>query len=435
MIESGEMPQDGEMPDGGKEDRQAVDRGGGAGVRRRRGQTPLRQHQGDADRDPRPPARGGGRRSALPALLHHDEPAQQPRHHRRAVRPAPRGAVQGAQQPALEEAHRAPPAGGQDGTVFAIDLRDLDWDKKGDEKYDRWSILWQRYPYGLGYEDSDDDALEKIDKEIDTLGRRTLVYMRADWFVAHATRPPLYEHVLRLPKTAYELETKLGVDVLGNFRAQPPGPGRVRQERRQSGQNRLVERHDAAVRRLLEELRLQDRTGEAATSCTSRSGRWTSRNGVGKHLSRRRLQARRRRDDLPPAQRPAGLLPDRRQGRTHRRGPDRRRQRPAEDLGDAEIVNGLSCMACHKNGMIDSVLDEVRMGNSVAGEAKQKVRRLYPPRTIMLKYVEEDSELFLASLKKASDRSWPARTRTRTASVDRWRSRSASWCRNTTTPT
>ena len=69
--------------------------------------------------------------------------------------------------------------------------------------------------------------------------------VRSDWFVATATRPPLYHTLLDLPRTATELETTLRVDVHQNFlrdslaRAGFRGSG-------VSGQSRLVERHDAA---------------------------------------------------------------------------------------------------------------------------------------------------------------------------------------------
>jgi serine/threonine-protein kinase len=69
--------------------------------------------------------------------------------------------------------------------------------------------------------------------------------------------------------------------------------------------------------------------------------------------------------------------------------------------GTTEIVNGLSCMCCHVKGMIDSVLDDVRAGTAVQGDALRKVKRLYPPRPQVLKLVEEDRDLFLAALKKA----------------------------------
>ena len=42
--------------------------------------------------------------------------------------------------------------------------------------------------------------------------------MRADWFVAVASRPPLYHDILQLPRSEGELEKMLRVDVLENIR-------------------------------------------------------------------------------------------------------------------------------------------------------------------------------------------------------------------------
>ena len=80
--------------------------------------------------------------------------------------------------------------------------------------------------------------------EIQKMSNRKLVYMRADWFVATATRPPLYHTILRLPDNAVKLEEKLGVDIAGNFRR-----GRLMRagfiKSGVSAQNRLIERHDS----------------------------------------------------------------------------------------------------------------------------------------------------------------------------------------------
>ena len=62
--------------------------------------------------------------------------------------------------------------------------------------------------------------------------------------------------------------------------------------------------------------------------------------------------------------------------------------------GTPAIVNGLSCMACHKHGMI-GFKDFVRDGGAVFGDAEQKVKRLYPEAQVMQKLVQEDEKRFL----------------------------------------
>src|SRR5436309_7964930 len=74
---------------------------------------------------------------------------------------------------------------------------------------------------------------------------RAQTVLRADWFVAAASRPPFYHDFLQLPTTDRSLERLLQVDVLSNLeednamRAGFNGSG-VAQA------NRLIERHDAA---------------------------------------------------------------------------------------------------------------------------------------------------------------------------------------------
>jgi serine/threonine-protein kinase len=285
-------------------------------------------------------------------------------------------------------------------TVFAIDLRDLDWDKKSHEKVDRWNVMLRRYPYGLDYSDCEDDALVRIDKEIRKLSQYNLVEMRGDWFVAHATRPPLYEAVLRLPATAHALERKLGVDVLANFKRNRLVRGGYARSF-VSGQNRLVERHDALY-------------GAYWKSYDFKRGRSKGNLNdfpLGPDFGRA-YGSRYPYADVAFVHDGGEMifnLPNGLQGYYLTEGTGRYIDKGPVDVvsdrqhtsGTAEIVNGLSCMACHKNGMIETVLDEVRTGTSVSGLARQKVKRLYPPRALMLKYVYEDSDLFLAALEKA----------------------------------
>jgi serine/threonine-protein kinase len=70
--------------------------------------------------------------------------------------------------------------------------------------------------------------------------------------------------------------------------------------------------------------------------------------------------------------------------------------------GTAAIVNGLSCMACHKDGMIAGFADEVRLGHALAGDAKAKVERLYPDKPEMDRLLADDSGRFLAALEMAA---------------------------------
>ncbi len=119
-------------------------------------------------------------------------------------------------------------------TIFYIDLRHYEWDIKSD----KWYKIEQAYPYGVRLKSSTYTTLcEETNCE--------LPFVRADWFIATASLPPLYHEILDLPKTDRELETRLEVDVAENLK-NAPGVRVWRAGFNESGvsvNNRIVERH------------------------------------------------------------------------------------------------------------------------------------------------------------------------------------------------
>ncbi len=117
------------------------------------------------------------------------------------------------------------------GTILRIDLRWYMWDAT------LWNRILNEYPYGIL---DDTTALRAI-----MVSTATKVPMlRGDWFVATASRPPLYQEILQLPANLAELERQLRVDAEQN----------IRQERVMrvafngsgiSKNNRILERHDS----------------------------------------------------------------------------------------------------------------------------------------------------------------------------------------------
>jgi WD40 repeat protein len=117
------------------------------------------------------------------------------------------------------------------GTVMRIDLRWYMWD------FTIWNRILNDYPYGIL---DDSTTLRAI-----MVSTATKVPMlRGDWFVATATRPPLYQEILQLPANLAELERQLRVDSNVNItqervmRVAFNGSGI-------SKNNRMLERHDA----------------------------------------------------------------------------------------------------------------------------------------------------------------------------------------------
>ena len=90
---------------------------------------------------------------------------------------------------------------GPENTVLRIDLRDYGWTTE------TWGRIVASYPYGLVAR----NLREEIDR-IQALSGVRLPYIRADWFIASASVPPLYHSILQLPPTLKELEDLLRVD-------------------------------------------------------------------------------------------------------------------------------------------------------------------------------------------------------------------------------
>jgi serine/threonine-protein kinase len=283
-----------------------------------------------------------------------------------------------------------PKAVDKEQTVFAVDLRDLDWDR------DRlWRAVLAAYPYGLRYNDSEDGRVRQADRDLFRLsGSRVLPYVRGDWFVNTAARPPLYHILLQLPRHAAALEHKLGVNVYDNFRRNKVSRGAFATSG-VSGQNRLVERHEASY-------------GAYWKSYDFKEGR---KRGNLFHFPLGPRFRGNHHDDQAFEHDGGEIifnLPNGLQGYLLVDGKDNRiDQGPEEVVNDAlktsgtpAIVNGLSCMACHKHGVIN-FKDEVRIGNAVSGDARLKVRQLYPTDTVWKKLLQGDEERFLTSLEKA----------------------------------
>jgi mono/diheme cytochrome c family protein len=117
------------------------------------------------------------------------------------------------------------------GTVFRIDLRWYMWDATV------WNRILQEYPYGI----LDDGLTSRV---ISVFTAAKVPVIRGDWFVAAASRPPLYQDILQLPGNLAELERQLRVDAGLNIaqervmRVAFNGSGI-------SKNNRVLERHDA----------------------------------------------------------------------------------------------------------------------------------------------------------------------------------------------
>jgi serine/threonine protein kinase len=116
-------------------------------------------------------------------------------------------------------------------TILRIDLRDYEWTESV------WELILAAYPYRL---------IEPVASagQCTAWTKCPLPHVRADWFVATASRPPLYHVLMQLPQTAQKLEEVLRVDAADDIlkyqvaRSGFNGSG-------VANANRLIERHES----------------------------------------------------------------------------------------------------------------------------------------------------------------------------------------------
>ena len=278
--------------------------------------------------------------------------------------------------------------------MLRIDLRDYQWD----------AILWNRllaaYPYGV----LDDTATARAV----LVGTATRVpCVRADWFLANASRAPLYYDLLQIPSNLSELERQLHVDVAADVqqervaRAGFLGSGISRN-------NRLIERHDAM-----------------------NGAYWRTYDfeGIPQNLVDRDLLLPDRRNlfayPLGPGlgdgntfQHAAGEaifnLPNGLQGYLLVNANDVRQNKGNTAIvsdpkrPDRAVEAGVSCMSCHARGINpkdDQIRDHVRKNaKSFKRTDAELIRALYVPKEKMRALMDEDSDRFRKALAKTGNK-------------------------------
>lgn len=275
-------------------------------------------------------------------------------------------------------------------TVFRIDLRWYLWDAT------LWNRLLNDYPYGLLTDSGSARAM--------MVGTATKVpVVRADWFVATASRAPLYYDLLQLPGNLGDLEKQLRVDSALNIQQERVmrtafnGSGIARN-------NRVLERHDALNGPYwrsydFDEVpqNLVDRTapqpadrrnvfafplgpGQAENSFVHIGGEmiFALPNGLHAYYIVNNLNAR-----LDKA--PQAIVSD--------------PKRP-----DRAVEAGVSCMSCHVTGILpkaDQVRDHVEKNPKGFGRQElEQIKALYPPKEKTLAAMDEDMKNYAAAVAK-----------------------------------
>jgi serine/threonine-protein kinase len=278
---------------------------------------------------------------------------------------------------------------GQAEIVLVVDLRDLGWDERN-----LWNEILKLYPYGLKQDVSTDDELRELSKEVYELTGTVVPFVRVDWFIDTASRPPLYHTLLNLPATAAELERQLKVNPDNDFlRDKLARAGFA--ESGVSTSNRLVDRHAALY------------------GAYWKSYDFAKSEGTG-NLFQFPLGPKFAQNPFPqqafdhaggelifnlPNGLQGYLLVDTKGARIDK-GPIEIVRDLKETSGSPEVVNGLSCMACHEHGMI-RFKDTIRDGLAVFGDARLKVTRLFPKIDDMSRLLDKDEQRFMRSVDDA----------------------------------
>ena len=274
--------------------------------------------------------------------------------------------------------------------IYRIDLRDFGWTTQ------QWQSAISDYPYGLVFNDPDlDELTDDIEELVGTISSDGVPYIRIDWFVATASAPPVYHELAGIPKTAQELEQRLGVDVERDFnqdRLQRAGFASSGVSRH----NRLIDRHVGSQtayyyksydfsksfgRSLIARFplgpRFEDNSFADSFAFDHDGGEiiYSLPNGLQGYML---IDAEGKRIDRGPIQ----IVRDLR-----------------ETAGTPEIVNGISCFGCHRNGMLDYT-NSIDAELTLTGKGRAKAERLYTDNERMGNVVEDDRRRFMGALKQ-----------------------------------
>jgi serine/threonine-protein kinase len=271
--------------------------------------------------------------------------------------------------------------------ILNFDLRAYGWSARD------WNDIEKAYVYGVLH--TEDQTLSEVEAEIAKLTGTRIPIVRGDWLVDTASRPPLYNRLLKLPATLRELETKLSVHLAKNF-----DEGILRRggliTSGVSRHNRLVERHRTPFGAYWRSYDFKTSAGRGNLLLFPLGPRFTGNafddqafeqaggeiifnlaNGLQGYML---ADAKDNRLDAPA---PVAIVSDK-----------------SEASGTPEIINGLSCLSCHSSGM-KSFRDEIRGHPAVFASARRKVEQLHAPPDEMDKLLARDEDRFLRALDEA----------------------------------
>ncbi len=268
-----------------------------------------------------------------------------------------------------------PEAVDADATILRIDLRNYKWTAA------QWERLATAFPYRF------QNGAES--RALAAFSGAEVAALRADWFVATASRPPFYHDLLQLPGSDRALERLLSVDTLGDIQ----DDNILRSGFNDSGvskNNRLLERHDGAYGAFWRSYDFANNTGRqnlfdhplgpnaGATSFQPAGGEMIFHlpNGLQAYML---VDAKGQRIDKGPIE----IVADPRR-------PDQR------------VEAGISCMSCHARGLLfkaDQLRGHVEKNAQVFGKpVVDAVRATHPRPAKFQARIDEDNVRYLKAL-------------------------------------
>jgi mono/diheme cytochrome c family protein len=276
------------------------------------------------------------------------------------------------------------------GLLLRIDLRDFLWDAA------TWNRLLAEYPYATV-----PGSMAGLVCCVATGTRIPVV--RGDWFVATASRAPLYYDLLQLPSTAAELERQLRVDAALNI-AQERVARAGFNNSGVSRNNRLIERHYAAhgaYWRSYDFEALPQNLAERQNLLPDRRNLFAFPLGPG-FAENSFLHAGGEIIFHLPNGMFGYMLVDG-QGNRIAKGPISIVSDPARP--DRTVEAAVSCMSCHATGIHfkdDQIRDHVSANPAAFKPAEiELVRSLYVPKETMRKLMQEDADQYQQAVEKA----------------------------------
>ncbi len=262
--------------------------------------------------------------------------------------------------------------------LFRISLPDYGWSVSD------WDLILKNYPY------------RKLTTPSLTAGQANQ-WVRGDWLVYQVVRPPLYHELLKLPTQASELEESLGLSVANAIRSGQVQRAGFRGSVFSGGSgvsknNRLIERHSTRYGAYWKSYDFRGNRDEQNLflfPLGPDAGPFGFKHAGGEIIF-----------NLPNGLQAYLLVDD--QG--HRLD-----VAPTDIVQDgtrldAKIVNGISCMSCHSQGMrnhADEILNFANGNESrFTSVALEKIRAIYPKAEAFQKLLDQDSSRFVNAIEK-----------------------------------